>query len=269
MCRLDFSIGSTLPWQNAFELASQFWSLVMRHLSAGLFAAVFAITVSQIAAAADLGQPLYKAPPPPVQPTPTWAGIYAGGQVGGAWSNSTYTLNNGAGLIENFNFDPASVIGGAHLGVQGQWTNWVLGIEGTFNWTDLSQTDQSVLSPPRMRSLRTDDIATVVGKAGFVWDRWLVVAKGGWADARINTFAINPLTGIFGNATQWQGGWTVGGGLDYMLAPNWIAGVDFNYYNFKFDRSATNSDSTIGTWSNTNSNIYAVTARLSYFFNWH
>jgi uncharacterized protein with beta-barrel porin domain len=37
-------------------------------------------------------------------------------------------------------------------------------------------------------------------------------------------------------------------GLDYMLMPNWIVGVDFNYGNFKFDRSATNTDGTLATW---------------------
>jgi len=46
---------------------------------------------------------------------------------------SDYTLNNGAGTIESFNFNPDSVIGGGNVGIQGQWANWVLGIEGTFN----------------------------------------------------------------------------------------------------------------------------------------
>jgi outer membrane immunogenic protein len=94
--------------------------------------------------AADLGQPVYQPAPPPPAPVYSWAGFYAGGQIGGAWSNSDYTLNNGAGLIESFNFNPDSVIGDGNVGIQGQWANWVLGIEGTFNWTNLTQTDQSV-----------------------------------------------------------------------------------------------------------------------------
>jgi hypothetical protein len=53
-----------------------------------------------------------------------------------------------------------------------------------------------------------------------------------------------------------------------LLLPNLIAGIDFNYYNFEFNRSATNTDGTISTWYNTNSNVYAVTARLDYLFNW-
>ncbi|MGA8611822.1 MAG: hypothetical protein WB760_08920, partial [Xanthobacteraceae bacterium] len=132
----------------------------------------------------------------------------------------------------------------------------------------LNQTDPSVLSPGRLRSLTTNDIDTVVGKVGYTWDHWMLYAKGGWADARINTFAINPASGVFGNATNWQGGYTVGTGLDYMVARNWIIGVDFNYYDFHFDRSALATDGTTSTWSNTNSNIYSVMARASYLFNW-
>ena len=235
---------------------------VMKKIAIGFVAVV---TLIRPSLAADIVQP-----PPALTPSPplvySWAGFYLGGQIGGAWSNSGYTLNNGAGLIESFNFNPDSVIGGGHVGIQGQWTNWVLGLEGTFNWTNLTQTDPSVLSPGRFRSLTTDDIGTIVVKAGYAWDRWLLYAKGGWADARINTFAINTVTGVSGNVTNWQSGWTIGGGLDYMMAPNWIAGIDFNYYNFKFDRTGTASDGTISTWSNTNSNVYGVTGRLDYLF---
>jgi outer membrane immunogenic protein len=235
-----------------------------RHVIAG---AALAALIGAPAFAADMAAPVYKAPPPPA-PAWSWTGFYVGGQIGGAWSNSSYTHNNGAGLIESFSFDPTSAIGGGHVGVQGQWTNWVLGIEGTFNWTDLNQTDPSVLSPPRLRSLKTDDIATVVAKAGYTWGAWMLYAKGGWADAQINVFAINPATGISGGATNWKSGWTAGAGLDYMIVQNVIAGIDFNYYNFKFDGSALDTDGTISSWSNAHSNVYAATARLSNLFGW-
>jgi outer membrane immunogenic protein len=64
----------------------------------------------------------------------------------------------------------------------------------------------------------------------------------------------------------WQSGWTVGGGVDYLLAPNWIAGVDFSYYNFSFDRSAVASSGGTAFWSNSNADVYAVTGRISYKF---
>jgi outer membrane immunogenic protein len=199
-------------------------------------------------------------------PTSSWSGFYVGGQVGGAWSNSGFTFNNGAGIVESFNYNPDSVIGGGHVGIQGEWNHWVLGVEGAFNWSNLSKTDESVLSPTRFRTLTTDDIGSIVAKAGYAWDRWLLYAKGGWADARINTFAINRATGVFANPTSWEGGWTIGAGLDYLVTKNLVVGIDFNYYNFTFDRTAIATDSTIGHWYNTNSDIYAVAARVSYLF---
>jgi outer membrane immunogenic protein len=226
----------------------------------------FAALIGTPALAADMA---VKAPPPPPAPVVVynWSGVYAGGQGGAAWSNSSYTHFNGT-INENFTFNPGSAIGGPHVGIQGQWNNWVLGLEGTFNWADLNQADPSVLLPNRIRSLRTDEIGTIVGKAGYAWDRWLLYAKGGWADARIRTFAIHTTNGVFSQATDWQGGWTVGGGLDYMMTPNWIAGIDFNYYKFKFDRFLIDSAGVPVSYFNTNSDIYALTFRLSYLFNW-
>ena len=52
-----------------------------------------------------------------------------------------------------------------------------------------------------------------------------------------------------------------------MFAQNWIVGVDFNYYNFDFDRSVVLTSGVTSNFNSTNSNIYVVTARLSYLFN--
>jgi outer membrane immunogenic protein len=241
-----------------------FWS-VMKKLATAIAAIAL---IGTPAFAADMAVKAPSPPAPPPAPVCIWCGFYLGGQIGYAWSNSSYTHFNGA-INENFTFNPTSAIGGPHVGIQGQWDSWVFGLEGTFNWADLNQADPSVLLPNRVRSLRTDEIETIVGKAGYAWDRWLLYAKGGWANSRISVFAINTASGVNSQSTAWQGGWTVGGGLDYMMAPNWIAGIDFNYYKFeKFDRSPIDSAGVGVSYFNTNSNIYAVTARLSYLFNW-
>jgi len=64
--------------------------------------------------AADLA-PIMKAPvaPPPV--AYRWTGCYIGGNVGGAWSNANYTLDNSV-FVEDFDFNPSSVIGGVQGG---------------------------------------------------------------------------------------------------------------------------------------------------------
>jgi outer membrane immunogenic protein len=221
------------------------------------------------ATAADLPARTYTKAAPVVAPIAySWSGCYVGGQAGYAWSRSRYTLDNGAGLVEPFSYDPNSFIGGGQVGCQYQFAgSFVLGAEGTWSWVDLKRTDLSILSPPRTRFLGIDQIATATVKLGYAWDRWMVYAKGGFADTRIDTFAINPVTNVFVDINRWQAGWTVGGGIDYMVTPNFIIGGEFNYYNFKFDRTARATDATISTFFNTNADVYSIMGRASFLFN--
>jgi hypothetical protein len=107
-------------------------------------AGAFALTASA-AIAADLG---YRQPPPPYLPPPplfTWTGIYIGGQIGYAWAPATSTPLDfdpvtGAFVSGNLGSRPNGVIGGAHLGYQYQFNQFVLGIEGSVDGTSLSNT---------------------------------------------------------------------------------------------------------------------------------
>jgi outer membrane immunogenic protein len=133
---------------------------------------------------------------------------------------------------------------------------------------NLNQTDTSAISPTHTRTLKLDEIATVVGKLGFTWDRAMIYAKGGWADGHINYFAINNASGVSAGFTNWQGGWTVGGGLEYMVIPSLVLGVEFDYYNFKYDTNFVATSGIPVRLFNTDSNVYALTARASWLFNW-
>jgi outer membrane immunogenic protein len=234
-----------------------------------------AITITAIAL---IGTPAFaadmavKAPPPPAPPPVpfyNWAGWYLGGNVGGAWMRASEQFINNANVLDPLSFNPSSVIGGGQLGIQGQWGNWVLGAEGTFSFTDLNQTDQSIFpGPPRTRSLRVDDIATVTAKGGYAANNWMVYVKGGWADIRLNPSSFNPLTGHTSGGAKWYGGWTIGTGVDYLFARNWIAGLEFDYYTATFNHNFVFSDGTPGSITGSRANIYAVTGRLSYLFDW-
>ena len=232
--------------------------------SVGVVAAA-AVCLCQSAMAADVGSPVGR----PL--TRSWAGFYVGGHGGGVWSSSGYTFDNGSGTLENFGSDPGSWLFGAHVGLQGQWGNVVLGLEGAYDWTGLSSTETSVLFAGRTRSLDADNIASVVGKVGYVSGNWMPYVKGGWAMADIRTFALNPATGTRAEGTNWEGGWTVGGGVDFMFAPFspvLILGVDFSYSAFDFNRSiVSSSGASTAVWSNSSWDFYALTVRLSYLFN--
>lgn len=231
--------------------------------------AVLALAMPLGAQAADLpaAAPAYKAPAIAPMPVYTWTGCYIGGHAGGAWEKATNSFDNGV-FTENFSYNPSSWIAGGQVGCQYQFSNIVAGIEGTWSGTNLHQTDTSVIDPNRTRSLKLDEIATVVGKLGFTWDRALIYGKGGWADGHFNFFGINNLTGINGGFTNWQSGWTAGVGLEYMVAPSFVLGVEADWYNFKYDNNFTATDGTPSRVFNSNDNVFAVTARASWLFNW-
>jgi outer membrane immunogenic protein len=65
----------------------------MRRMILSLSAAASTIALTQIASAADLERPIYKAPPPPPLPVYSWTGLYAGVNAGFGWEN---TINNAA-----------------------------------------------------------------------------------------------------------------------------------------------------------------------------
>jgi outer membrane immunogenic protein len=239
---------------------------IMKRLAVALLAAAsVGFGVAGMASAADLGRPMPMKAPAMIM-ADDWAGFYIGGHLGAAWSRSGYTYDNGVGLIEPFGFDPNSIIGGGHAGLQGQWGTWVLGIEGSFDGTDLSQTDTSVLAPPRTRSLKIDEIATVTGRLGYAIPGWLFYVKGGWAGVHENNSSFNPANGITHSFSDWNSGYTVGGGIEYKLTRNWILGAEFNFYNAKFDRSGSDSAGNAVSVFNSNADIYSVLFRASYLF---
>lgn len=234
----------------------------MCRFQCALLAAVAVVGFTSVASAADM--PVKAPASAPIMYN--WSGIYFGGNVGGAWMKGSEAFTNNVGDVDPLSFRGNSLIGGGQIGLQRQWGNWVLGIEGTFSGSSLSETVPSI-NPggPRTRSLKADDIATIVGKVGFASNNWMFYGKAGWADIRVNTGSAAPAG--TSDVTQWQSGWTLGTGLDYMLARNWIAGLDFNYYTAGFNRTVNFPDGSKGTVTGSSVNIYAVTGRVSYLFN--
>jgi outer membrane immunogenic protein len=240
----------------------------MKHWAVALLtAAGTGFGLANLASAADLGRPAMPTKAPALIVADDWSGFYVGGHLGAAWSRSGYTLDNSV-FVEDFSFDSNSFIGGGHLGVQGQWGSLVLGVEGSFDGTDLSQTNNSVIDPARTRSLKIDDIATVTGRLGYAaMPAWLVYVKGGWAGVRTSVNAFNPaLGGISFSSSGWNSGYTVGGGVEYKVTRNWVVGAEFNFYNTKFDSAGIATDGSPTRVFNTNADIYSVLFRASYLF---
>src|SRR6266567_3495725 len=243
-------------------------------------------SVALIAATGGMGQAAdlpVKAPAavPVAAPVVNWSGFYVGGHAGLAASRLRYSVGIPDGdctssVCEDFRFTPTSFIGGGQIGFQSQVEKWVFGIEGTWSGLDLHQSKASIVDPTSLRSIKIDDIATVNARFGYAgWERVLVYAKAGYATARIGVHLVEGPVGIVsdvtGDVTSWRNGWTLGAGVEYMPWQNLVLGVEFDFYNFAFDTKspALFSDGTpsFQIWGS-NADIYAVTARLSYLFNW-
>lgn len=244
-----------------------------------MIAAVAAAALSSgSASAADIAaRPYTKAPA--LAQVYNWTGFYIGGHVGYASSDIDYTFlapswyGPAAG---NFGYSMDGAVAGGHIGYNWQTGAWVFGLEGSASWTDVKQGD--VVSPffplTDRFSSRLEWMATVTPRLGYAFNNWLFYAKGGVAFASIKARIQDNVTlgGDFNERTTTQTGWTIGGGLEYAFAPNWILGVEGNYYDFGTfnvnQQSLLNSGAPAGVFSNhdVNTQMWSVLGRISYKF---
>jgi len=163
---------------------------------------------------------------PDSPPEPQWTGFYAGGQLGGAWSDANWAYKNSNWfntlgpevVIRNFAIEGGGFVGGGQTGFNFQSGAWVFGVEGSVAATDL---DGSIRSPffPEADSYRADVgwLASVTGRIGYAWSRWLAYGKGGWAGAEIELDLFDQVTPVRAKSGTWADGYTLGGGAEYVL----------------------------------------------------
>ena len=225
--------------------------------------------------------PTYAPPPPPTYAPPPppaiyswWTGCYLGGNLGGAWTRAFYTQDNSV-FTEDFEFTPKAVIGGGQLGCQYQWDSLVFGVEGTWSWSNLRQSQPSLRvfqlfgpnADPRERSIGIDQIGTVTARVGYAWDRTMLYAKAGWAGVRVSARARDLVTGEYADFTDFTSGWTVGVGMEHVPWQSIVLGVEANFYDVTgFDHSGPDSVGVPARFFNTSAPIWAISLRASYLF---
>ncbi len=207
-----------------------------------LLLAATAVTVCGPVFAADLIPVMpTKAPVNALQPPPfTWTGCYLGGNVGAGWGQTNFSGDTDIAPTGNsVNVNAGSgFLGGGQVGCNFQVaSNWAWGAEADFSWADIAGNANDPFFANKNLSSRTDSLASVTGRIGYTWDRWMLYGKGGaaWAQEQY-AFVGNNTSGGLGsfndisNATSF--GWTVGGGIEWAFAPAWSAKVEFDYYGF-------------------------------------
>jgi outer membrane immunogenic protein len=214
-----------------------------------------AVLLGGSAMAADLAvrtpPPVYR-PVPVVVPVFTWTGCYVGANGGGVWVNKDYSLTGVFPGVGYAPFVPAGAdlgshtasggIGGLQAGCNYQAGGFVVGIQGDYDWMSASASHVDPFLAGTSLSSNSKSLASVTGRVGYAWDRFLgyVKAGGAWEKddytiAGPAAFLLTPITPIpFGVATasETRGGWTVGIGAEYAFT-NWLTGfVEYDYYGF-------------------------------------
>jgi outer membrane immunogenic protein len=72
---------------------------------------------------------------------------------------------------------------------------------------------------------------TARGRIGYTSAGWMIYATGGYAYTRLESDAFASAGGVTVNLSrdQRRDGWTVGGGIEVMLAGNWSAKLEYLY----------------------------------------
>jgi outer membrane immunogenic protein len=159
-----------------------------------------------------------------------------------------------AALPASFNNKPAGFIGGGEIGYNWQAGQWVYGLETDISGASISGSSSfsgsatpvgfpaNTVNVSATASEKLNYLGTVRGRAGFlVTPPVLVYATGGFAYGGINTSAslaesvsgpcaCGPAPSVATSTSTTRTGWTVGGGVEWMFAPNWTVKGEYLYY---------------------------------------
>lgn len=206
-------------------------------------------------------RPYVKAPP--IAPGVNWTGFYVGADLGGA-------VLGGNGQSNFFQNDPNPVLANLPQGQPANGTSFLAAVHAGFNWQFAKYLVAGVEADgqwqkPRYAFCRETDIAsvacfdngfgysyvdsetrsiaTVRGRLGVAFDRWMLYGTGGAAFTTVDTvLATNCQFGGCANSgganftaakySSSRTGWVAGGGVEWMLASNWLARAEYLHADF-------------------------------------
>jgi outer membrane immunogenic protein len=177
-----------------------------------LLAGAALVSLMTAASAADLAaRPYTKAPP--LSPAINWSGFYIGAMGGYAFDS-----DNGGGF------------GGGTVGYNWQFpgSQFVFGIEVDAAGASIKDSQTGFIGiVPVTGEDKIDALGSVTGRIGVAVDAALFYAKGGYAWAN-NTLSGTAL-GVTISDSHVHSGYTIGGGIEYMFAPNWSAKAEYMF----------------------------------------
>jgi len=171
------------------------------------------------ASAADLPRqmpvraPAYFAPPPY-----NWTGFYVGINGGGGWGTSKWDPPFPG------SFDVSGGVVGGTVGYNWQFGTWVAGVEGDLDWSNIKGSTTAGICVTPACEMRNNYLGTVRGRMGYAFDRFLPYVTGGLAVGNVKASSPGLTTVDDTNA-----GWTAGAGVEFAVAGNVTAKVEYLY----------------------------------------
>ncbi|MBR1152234.1 outer membrane protein [Bradyrhizobium sp. JYMT SZCCT0428] len=225
-----------------------------------------------VAAAVTGSAAVYKAP---IMTAYNWTGLYVGGHAG--WVSTERNFATIMGVVGNvftppFQQKPSGFLGGGQVGFNRQAGNWVLGLEADASGTNIGASTTVV--DPSGTIIQTYDVsidwtATLAGRIGYAWNRWMLYGRGGGALMRETTALTAPLLGTRTDAHATRAGWTVGVGIENAFLDNWSWKAEYNYMRFDNTKTVGNPSpltTSAGIMTETNVDIHALKLGVNYKF---
>jgi outer membrane immunogenic protein len=187
-----------------------------------------------------------------------WSGFYlgvAGGYFGAKTKNQSYLAvydPDDSMLFDDegsFKMKPSGGVFGGYAGYNWQvpGSGFVVGVEGDYNgvfgkktktlgsysYTYVSNDQGDFVDMEGDVRLRRKVTSTwaLRGRAGWAIESFMPYLAGGWAGASMKTTLsdTNPIGPGGRSKTHTYSGWTIGGGMDFLVTPNWTLGFDYQY----------------------------------------
>jgi outer membrane immunogenic protein len=192
-----------------------------------------------VSGAADVGLPVAKGPR--VRSPYNWTGFCFGADGGFAWQRATGTLTMASGaVLTPYGYSGTGPFAGSFVGGNYQFNRFVLGVEGDWQWSNLTGSNQTLAplgatgalpSGPFTVSTTTKDYGSIRGRLGVAFDRFLVFGTGGWATGNPSTaFALTGAAPFVTTGGK-SGGWAAGAGIEYAITDTILGRIEYRYTN--------------------------------------
>ncbi len=181
--------------------------------------------------------------------TSTFCNTSLGGCAPNQFSNAL-----AAAIPSHLSTNPKGFIGGGEFGYNHQLGQFVLGVEADVSGADIKGSDTrafavvpagfpgNVVAAAAAADQKLDFFATLRGRLGFlVTPSLLAYGTAGFAFGHVSTTTAlaeavggpcfcGPPAAVAASSSTTLPGWTAGGGLEWMIAPQWSVKGEYLYY---------------------------------------